>query len=163
MSTDVLFLFCPATPPSLRGTDTGTFPQVRPWGGWGSNPRPADYEKYGPELWVRCLHGYHGVVALVTLIAPFARMTRSTNRSTPYHGGHRMPATERYRRPASRRVPRARRHETPESGSSPGLVPVIIRVHSWREPRAHWVLQPPGVGLPDRACRLFSSVQVKAF
>ena len=26
---------------------SGTFPQVRQWGGWGSNPRPADYEKYG--------------------------------------------------------------------------------------------------------------------
>jgi len=23
------------------------------WGGWGSNPRPADYEKYGPALRVR--------------------------------------------------------------------------------------------------------------
>ena len=68
------------------------------WGGWGSNPRPADYEKYGPTLRVRCLHGYHGAVAPMALIAPFARMTRSTNRSTPYHGGHRMPATERYRR-----------------------------------------------------------------
>ena len=22
----------------------GMFPQVRQWGGWGSNPRPADYE-----------------------------------------------------------------------------------------------------------------------
>jgi hypothetical protein len=26
------------------------------WGGWGSNPRPADYEKYGSTLQVRCLH-----------------------------------------------------------------------------------------------------------
>jgi hypothetical protein len=26
---------------------TGTFPQVRRWGGWGSNQRPEDYEKYG--------------------------------------------------------------------------------------------------------------------
>jgi hypothetical protein len=23
------------------------------WGGWGSNPRPADYEKHGPPLRVR--------------------------------------------------------------------------------------------------------------
>ena len=68
------------------------------WGGWGSNPRPADYEKPGPALWARYLHGYHGVVPPMALIAPFARVTRSTNRSTPYHGDHRMPATERYRR-----------------------------------------------------------------
>jgi hypothetical protein len=41
----------------------------------------------------------------MALIALFAQMGRSTNRSTPHHGGHRMPATERYRRPADRRVP----------------------------------------------------------
>ena len=41
----------------------------------------------------------------MALIAPFARVTRSTNRSTPYRGDHRMPATERYRRP-DQRVPR---------------------------------------------------------
>ena len=52
------------------------------WGGWGSNPRPADYEKPGPALWARYLHGYHGVVPPMALIAPFARVTRSTNRST---------------------------------------------------------------------------------
>jgi hypothetical protein len=23
------------------------------WGGWGSNPRPADYEKYGPVRYER--------------------------------------------------------------------------------------------------------------
>jgi hypothetical protein len=34
----------------------------------------------------------------MALIAPFARMARSTNRSTAYHGDHRIPATERYRR-----------------------------------------------------------------
>src|SRR5467141_1402877 len=67
-------------------------------GGWGSNPRPADYEKYGPALRALYRHGYHGVVTLVALIAPFARAARSTNRSTPDHGDHRMPATERYRR-----------------------------------------------------------------
>jgi hypothetical protein len=27
------------------------------WGGWGSNPRPADYEKPGVTLWVHHLHG----------------------------------------------------------------------------------------------------------
>jgi hypothetical protein len=68
------------------------------WGGWDSNPGPADYEKYGPALRVRYLHRYHGVEPPMALIAPFARATRSTNRSTPYHGDHRMPATERYRR-----------------------------------------------------------------
>jgi hypothetical protein len=42
------------------------------WGGWGSNSRPADYEKYGPALWARYLHGYHGAVPPMTLIALFA-------------------------------------------------------------------------------------------
>jgi hypothetical protein len=50
------------------------------------------------------LHGYHGAVPLTGLIAPFARMTRSTNRSTPNHGDHRMPVTERYCHPADQRV-----------------------------------------------------------
>ena len=50
------------------------------WGGWGSNPRPADYEKYGPPPRVRYLHGHHGVVPPVALIALSARVTRSTNR-----------------------------------------------------------------------------------
>jgi hypothetical protein len=63
----------------------------------GSNPRPADYEKYGPALWALCLHTCHEVVPLMALIAPFARITRSTNRSMPDHDDHRMPATERYR------------------------------------------------------------------
>jgi hypothetical protein len=31
---------------------------------------------------VRYLHGYHGAVPPMTLIAPFAQMARSTNRST---------------------------------------------------------------------------------
>jgi hypothetical protein len=34
----------------------------------------------------------------MALIALFASMARSTNRSTPDHDDHRMPATERYRR-----------------------------------------------------------------
>jgi hypothetical protein len=51
------------------------------WGGWGSNPRPADYEKYGPALRVRYLHGYHGVVPPTALSALVAQMGgRSTNR-----------------------------------------------------------------------------------
>ena len=41
----------------------------------------------------------------MALIAPFARMTRSTNRSTPDHGDRRMPVTERYCNPADQRVP----------------------------------------------------------
>jgi hypothetical protein len=32
------------------------------WGGWGSNPRPADYENYGPALPTLYLHEYHGAV-----------------------------------------------------------------------------------------------------
>jgi hypothetical protein len=55
-------------------------------GGWGSNPRPADYEKHGLTLQVRCLHGYRGVLPPMALIAPFAQVTRSTNRSTPRQG-----------------------------------------------------------------------------
>src|SRR6266566_5881952 len=59
---------------------SGTIPPVRAnrtfsnfysnyitWGGWGSNPRPADYEKYGPALRALYRHGYHGVVPLVAL------------------------------------------------------------------------------------------------
>jgi len=53
------------------------------WGGWGSNPRPADYENYGPVHRTHELHGYHGVVPPMALIALFAPMARSTNRSTP--------------------------------------------------------------------------------
>jgi hypothetical protein len=41
---------------------------------------------------VRYLHRYHGVLPPMALIAPFARVTRSTNRSTLYHGHHRMPS-----------------------------------------------------------------------
>ena len=37
----------------------------------------------------------------MALIAPFTRVARST----AYHGDYRMPATERYRRPADQRVP----------------------------------------------------------
>jgi hypothetical protein len=41
----------------------------------------------------------------MALIALFAPMARSTNRSTPDHGDHRMPVTERYCHPADQRVP----------------------------------------------------------
>jgi hypothetical protein len=41
----------------------------------------------------------------MALIAPFTRVARSTNRSTPDHGDYRMPATERYRLPADQRMP----------------------------------------------------------
>ena len=34
----------------------------------------------------------------MVLIAPFARVSRSTNRSTPHQGDSRMPTTESYRR-----------------------------------------------------------------
>ena len=53
------------------------------WGGWGSNPRPADYEKYGLVHRTHYLHGYHGAVPPMALIALLAPMARSTNRSTP--------------------------------------------------------------------------------
>jgi hypothetical protein len=33
------------------------------WGGWGSNPRPADYEKHGFVHRARELHEYHGAVS----------------------------------------------------------------------------------------------------
>src|SRR5580658_10316904 len=57
----------------VPGTFSGTIPSVLAsrnfsdlysaritWGGWGSNPRPADYEKPGPVLRVRYLHGCLG-------------------------------------------------------------------------------------------------------
>ena len=42
------------------------------WDGWGSNPRPADYEKYGLLHWMRYLHGYHEVMPTMTPITPVA-------------------------------------------------------------------------------------------
>ncbi len=79
----------------------------RGWGGRGSNPRPADYEKCGPVHSAPYLHGYHGAVPLMALIAPIARVSRSTNRSTPHHGDYRMSATERYRARPISACPRA--------------------------------------------------------
>jgi hypothetical protein len=52
------------------------------WGGWGSNPRPADYEKYGLVQRTHYLHGYHGAVPPAALNALVAQIARSTNRST---------------------------------------------------------------------------------
>jgi hypothetical protein len=52
------------------------------WGGWGSNPRPADYEKPGTALRMHYLHGYHGTMPPMAPTAPFAHVGRSTNRST---------------------------------------------------------------------------------
>ena len=57
-------------------------PKLARWGGWGSNPRPAAYEKYGPAHRTHYLHGYHGAVSPMVLIALFAPVARSTNRST---------------------------------------------------------------------------------
>jgi hypothetical protein len=54
----------------------------REWGGWGSNPRPADYEKSGPAHHTHYLHGYHGAVPPMAPIALVAPTARSTNRST---------------------------------------------------------------------------------
>src|SRR5262249_51194712 len=50
------------------------------WDGLGSNSRPADYEKYGPMHHAHYLNRYHGVMPPMALIAPFAQVTRSTNR-----------------------------------------------------------------------------------
>ena len=74
-------------------------------GGWGSSPRPADYEKYGSALRVRYLHGYDGVVPPIALFARSARVARSTNRSTPYMviTGFRLRNVTA--RPVDRRVP----------------------------------------------------------
>jgi hypothetical protein len=43
-----MFYFSPRWLPENRVS--GTFSQVRRWGGWGSNPRPADYESIRPPL-----------------------------------------------------------------------------------------------------------------
>jgi hypothetical protein len=55
----------------------------------------------------------------MALVAPVAPMARSTNRSTPHHGDHRMPTTERYRcRHPAPTGTRVRRRTG--SGSPPG-------------------------------------------
>jgi hypothetical protein len=57
------------------------------WGGWGSNPRPADYEKPGVTLRTRYLHSYRAAAAPIALIALIALTARSTNRSTTHKDG----------------------------------------------------------------------------
>jgi hypothetical protein len=74
------------------------------WGGWGSNPRPVDYENYAPALRPPYLHGYHGAVPPMALVAPFARVVRS------------YPADE-----GARRASRAAANQT--SLDSPSVVP----------------------------------------
>jgi hypothetical protein len=59
--------------PTLASRDVSNVYTIEPR--WGSNPRPADYEKYGPSPRVRYLHGHHGVAPPVALIALFARVT----------------------------------------------------------------------------------------
>src|SRR5580700_10816660 len=99
----------------VPGTFSGTIPSVLAsrnfsnlysiyitWGGWGTNPRPADYENSGPVHRTHELHGYHGVVPPMALIALFAPMARSTNRSTTYSGRWPIPTTQRYYWPRSR-------------------------------------------------------------
>jgi hypothetical protein len=107
-------------------------PEVTRWGGWGSNPRPADYENYGTMHHKHYLHGYHEVVPLVALIALAARVTRSTNRSTvaalvplilllcvtsPRASGLRS-------RPAAMRLGRARHRRRPDRSPGRGLRPL---------------------------------------
>jgi len=65
--------------------------------GFGPNPQPVDYEKYGATLRVRCLHRYHAAVPQMALIAPLARVTRSTNRSTVAAAMPTYPVTVRNR------------------------------------------------------------------
>ena len=59
--------------------------------------RRSNGEKPNRALRVRYLHGYHGVVPPMALIALYARVPRSTNRSTPYYGDHQKPVTECHR------------------------------------------------------------------
>jgi hypothetical protein len=75
------------------------------WDGWRSNPRPADYEKPVPALRALCLHRYHEDLPPIAQIAPLARVTRSTSRSTPDHGDRQILATERYLRRTPPRGP----------------------------------------------------------
>jgi hypothetical protein len=44
MSTDVPRVSPRALPAGPPARPPDAFPQVSRWGGWGSNPRPADYE-----------------------------------------------------------------------------------------------------------------------
>ena len=64
------------------------------WGGWGSNPRPADYEKPGCPRRTHYQHGYN-VVPLMAPTALVAPMARSTSRSTAAAPDSLCPATVR--------------------------------------------------------------------
>ena len=77
----------------IQDSTTALECRVRP-----ESEESADYEKSGPTLRTPCLHGYHRAAPLIALIALYAQVTRSTNRSTPRQGDHRMPATERHHR-----------------------------------------------------------------
>jgi hypothetical protein len=61
-------------PSAADRRNIATLHETTECGGWGSNSRSTDHEKYGPALRTRYLHGYHGVVPPMALIAPFARM-----------------------------------------------------------------------------------------
>jgi hypothetical protein len=74
------------------------------WGGWGSDPRPGGLDLRPGALGALAAR-IPRAVTLTPPVAPFARMTRATNRSTPHHGPHRMLVTERYCHPANKRVP----------------------------------------------------------
>ncbi len=63
---------------SRSGRSRAAAPLKSQLGGWGSNPRPADYENYGPALPTLYLHGYHGAAPPMAPIAPVAPMARST-------------------------------------------------------------------------------------
>ena len=67
------------------------------WGGWGSNPRLADYEKPGPVHRVRYLHGYHGSRAANGRDCAVCTDGSVHEPVHAFHGEHRTPATERYR------------------------------------------------------------------
>jgi len=54
---------------------------VWPVGRVGLEPTTGGYEKPGPTLRTHYLHAYHGFAPLKAVISPFARVTRSTNRS----------------------------------------------------------------------------------
>jgi hypothetical protein len=76
-------MFSGTIPPVLANrTFSNFYSDYITWSGWGSNPRPADYENYGHVHRTHYLHGYHRAVPLMALIALFAQMARSTNRST---------------------------------------------------------------------------------
>jgi hypothetical protein len=52
----------------------------------GLEPTTGGYENYGPVHRTHYLHGYHGAVPPMALIALFTPMARSTYRSTTYYG-----------------------------------------------------------------------------